>query len=193
MSDTASKVKRIEELVEKLNQASEAYYNGQDEIMSNFEWDAMFDELTALEDETGHILSNSPTQNAGYETSNGKREEHEYSALSLAKTKKIDELVKWAEDYPIWLSWKLDGCTLVLTYDDGKLVKILTRGNGTVGTNITHLKTAMKGFPLEIDYKGHLCQCQDPGLSGLPHGPAAAPFRAADRGQRHQHRHRNHL
>ena len=156
MSDITAKINRIEELVEKLNQASEAYYNGKDEIMSNFEWDAMFDELTALEEETGHILRNSPTQTAGYESENGKREEHEFSALSLAKTKKVDELVKWAEDYPIWLSWKLDGCTLVLTYDDGKLVKILTRGNGMVGTNITHLKTAMKGFPLEIDYKGHL-------------------------------------
>ena len=156
MSDITAKINRIEELVEKLNQASDAYYNGKDEIMSNFEWDAMFDELSTLESETGHILSNSPTQTAGYETSNGKREEHEYSALSLAKTKKVEELVKWAEEYSIWLSWKLDGCTLVLTYDDGKLVKILTRGNGTVGTNITHLKNAIKGFPLEIAYKGHL-------------------------------------
>jgi len=156
MSDITAKINRIEELVEKLNRASEAYYNGKDEIMSNFEWDAMFDELTVLEEETGHILRDSPTQTAGYESTNGKREEHEFSALSLAKTKSVDELVKWAADYPIWLSWKLDGCTLVLTYDNGKLVKILTRGNGTVGTNITHLKTAMKGFPLEIDYKGHL-------------------------------------
>lgn len=156
MLDITAKISKIEELVEKLNQASEAYYNGQDEIMSNYEWDAMFDELTALEEETGHILSNSPTQTAGYESASGKRETHEFSALSLAKTKKVEELVKWAEEYPIWLSWKLDGCTLVLTYDDGKLVKILTRGNGTVGTNITHLKTAIKGFPLEIDYKGHL-------------------------------------
>lgn len=157
MSDITAKINRIEELVEQLNRASEAYYNGQDEIMSNYEWDAMFDELSGLEEETGHILSNSPTQNAGYEeSSSGKREAHEYSALSLAKTKKVEELVKWASEYPIWLSWKLDGCTLVLTYDDGKLVKILTRGNGTVGTNITHLKNAMKGFPLEIEYKGHL-------------------------------------
>ena len=157
MSDITAKINRIEELVEQLNRASEAYYNGQDEIMSNYEWDAMFDELSGLEEETGHILSNSPTQNAGYEeSSSGKRETHEYSALSLAKTKKVEELVKWAGEYPIWLSWKLDGCTLVLTYDDGKLVKIVTRGNGTVGTNITHLKTAMKGFPLEIEYKGHL-------------------------------------
>lgn len=155
MSDV-NKISRIEELVEQLNKASEAYYNGQDEIMSNYEWDAMFDELTVLEKETGYVLSNSPTQNAGYESTSGKKEAHEYPALSLAKTKKVEELEKWAEDYPIWLSWKLDGLTLVLTYDNGYLVKILTRGNGTVGTNITHLKDAIKGFPLEIPYKGHL-------------------------------------
>lgn len=147
---------RIEELVAKLNKASESYYNGQDEIMSNYEWDAMFDELTALEEETGYVLPNSPTQNAGYESTSGQKEAHEYSALSLAKTKKVEELEKWAGNYPIWLSWKLDGLTLVLTYDNGKLTKILTRGNGIVGTNITHLKTALKGFPLEIPYKGHL-------------------------------------
>ena len=124
--------------------------------MSNYEWDAMFDELSSLEDETGHILKNSPTQNAGYESTSGKKETHEYSALSLAKTKKVEELEKWAGEFPIWLSWKLDGCTLVLTYDNGTLTKILTRGNGTVGTNITHLKNAIKGFPTEIPYKGHL-------------------------------------
>lgn len=154
--NSTNKINRIEELVEQLNKASEAYYNGQDEIMSNYEWDAMFDELLALEEETGHVLSNSPTQTAGYESTTGQKETHEFSALSLAKTKKVEELVKWAEGYPIWLSWKLDGCTLVLTYDDGKLTKILTRGNGTVGTNITHLKHAIKGFPLEIPYQGHM-------------------------------------
>ena len=156
MDVNANKIARIEELVAILNKASEAYYNGQDEIMSNYEWDAMFDELTALEEETGHILSNSPTQNAGYESTSGQKEAHEFSALSLAKTKKVEELEKWAEDYPIWLSWKLDGLTLVITYDNGKLVKILTRGNGTIGTNITHLKNSIKGFPLEVPYKGHL-------------------------------------
>ncbi|MBE5888080.1 MAG: NAD-dependent DNA ligase LigA [Lachnospiraceae bacterium] len=156
MDVNTNKIARIEELVAILNKASEAYYNGQDEIMSNYEWDAMFDELTALEEETGHILSNSPTQNAGYESTSGQKEAHEFSALSLAKTKKVEELEKWAEDYPIWLSWKLDGLTLVITYDNGKLVKILTRGNGTIGTNITHLKNSIKGFPLDIPYKGHL-------------------------------------
>ena len=151
-----NQIHRIEELVERLNKASEAYYNGQDEIMSNFEWDGMFDELTALEMETGYILPNSPTQNVGFESTSGQKEAHEYPALSLAKTKKIEDLEKWAEDYPIWLSWKLDGLTLVLTYDDGKLVKILTRGSGTMGKNITHLKNSIKGFPLEIEYQGHL-------------------------------------
>ena len=157
MSDlNVNKTNRIEELVKMLNRASAAYYNGQDEIMSNFEWDAMFDELTALEEETGYILPDSPTQTTGYETTSGKKEQHEYPALSLAKTKKVEEMVKWAEDYPIWLSWKLDGCTLVLTYDNGKLTKILTRGSGNMGTNITHLKHAIKGFPLEIPYQGHM-------------------------------------
>ena len=156
MSADTNKIERIEQLVAQLNKASEIYYNGQDEIMSNYEWDAMFDELTVLEEETGHILPDSPTRNAGYESTGGQKEAHEYSALSLAKTKKVEELEKWAEDYPIWLSWKLDGLTLVLTYDNGRLVKILTRGDGTVGTNITHLKNSIKGFPLEIPYKGHL-------------------------------------
>lgn len=150
------KKQQIEELVERLNQASKVYYNGQDEIMSNYEWDALFDELTNLEQETGYVLSDSPTQNVGYESISGKKEQHEFAPLSLAKTKSVEELKKWAEDYPIWLSWKLDGCTLVLTYDNGKLTKILTRGSGNMGTNITHLKNSIKGFPLEIPYKGHL-------------------------------------
>lgn len=147
---------KIDELVESLNRASKAYYNGADEIMPNYEWDALFDELTQLEKETGYIRQDSPTQNAGYEAEAGNREPHEYPALSLAKTKSIEELKKWAGDMPIWLSWKLDGLTLVLTYDGGRLVKILTRGNGTVGSNITFLQDAISGFPKEIPYKGHM-------------------------------------
>ncbi len=147
---------RIEELVARLNEASEAYYNGQDEIMSNYEWDSMYDELTALEAETGYILPNSPTQNVGYEESNGVKEQHEFPALSMAKTKQIAELQKWADNRAIWLSWKLDGLTLVLTYDGGNLTKILTRGNGTIGTNITFMKNAINGFPLKITYQGHM-------------------------------------
>lgn len=147
---------KIDDLVESLNRASKAYYNGADEIMPNYEWDALFDELTQLEKETGYIRQDSPTQNAGYEAEAGNREPHEYPALSLAKTKSIEELKKWAGDMPIWLSWKLDGLTLVLTYDGGRLVKILTRGNGTVGSNITFLQDAISGFPKEIPYKGHM-------------------------------------
>ena len=148
--------KRCEELVKKLNESSEIYYNGGEEIISNYEWDAMFDELSAIEAETGYILPDSPTQNTGYEENNGEKEPHEFPALSLAKTKQISELVKWAEDKEVWLSWKLDGLTLVLTYDNGRLSKILTRGNGTVGTNITYLKNSIKGFPLKIKYQGHM-------------------------------------
>ena len=152
-----AKKQRIEQLVEQLNKASAAYYNGQDEIMSNYEWDAMFDELVTLEKETGYIMAESPTQNAGFEEDgSGEKEAHEYPALSLAKTKQISELQDWAGKRPIWLSWKLDGLTLVLTYDGGKLTKILTRGNGTIGTNITFLKGAISGFPQKIKYKGHL-------------------------------------
>lgn len=147
---------KIDELVESLNRASKAYYNGADEIMPNYEWDALFDELTQLEEKTGYIRPDSPTHNAGYEAEAGNREPHEYPALSLAKTKSIEELKKWADDMPIWLSWKLDGLTLVLTYDGGRLVKILTRGNGTVGSNITFLQDAISGFPKEIPYKGHM-------------------------------------
>lgn len=148
--------KRCEELVKKLNEASKAYYGGQEEVMSNYEWDAMFDELASLEAKTGYILPDSPTQNTGIEENSGDREPHEFPALSLAKTKKVSDLQKWAEDRPIWLSWKLDGLTLVLTYDRGKLSKIVTRGNGEVGTNITFLKDAIKGFPLKINYQGHM-------------------------------------
>lgn len=148
--------KRCEELVRKLNEASDAYYNGREELMSNYEWDAMFDELSALEAETGYVLKDSPTQRTGFEENGAQREAHEFPALSLAKTKKISDLQKWAEDKKIWLSWKLDGLTLVLTYDEGKLVRILTRGNGVTGSNITYLKDALEGFPLTVSYKGHM-------------------------------------
>lgn len=148
--------KRMQELVDRLNEASEKYYNGADEIMSNYEWDAMFDELSELEAKTGIVLPDSPTQRAGYEENAGAREEHEFPALSLAKTKKVEELQAWAGDRDIWLSWKLDGLTLVATYDNGKLTKLMTRGNGVVGSNITFLKEAIHGLPLSVKEKGHL-------------------------------------
>lgn len=153
---TEQEKNRIEELTTQLNQASEAYYNGRDEIMPNYEWDRLFDELSELEKETGYVLPESPTQRAGYEEQGGQKETHEFPALSLAKTKSAAELAQWAGTKKIWLSWKLDGLTLVLTYEKGKLEKIMTRGNGTVGTNITFLKTAIAGFPLEIPEKGHM-------------------------------------
>ena len=156
---TETERSRMQEIIDRLNVASEAYYGGRDEIMSNFEWDALFDELTRLEEETGIVLPDSPTQKvntAAEDNIAGEKEAHEFPALSLAKTKKVEELQEWAGDRPIWLSWKLDGLTLVLTYDGGRLTKILTRGNGSVGTNITFMKTVIKGFPLTVEDRGHL-------------------------------------
>ncbi len=143
-------------LVDKLNKASDAYYNGHSEAMTDYEWDALFDELKRLEQETGEILPDSPTNKVSEDNITGKKEEHEFAALSLAKTKKPEDLVKWAEGRPIWLSWKLDGLTLVVTYDGGHLTKVVTRGNGHTGTNITHLAKAIKGIPPTIKDKGHL-------------------------------------
>lgn len=151
-----NQLKLMQGLVEKLNQASDAYYNGQGELMSDHEWDATFDELKKLEEETGTILPDSPTINVSADDVAGAKEEHEFATLSLAKTKKIEDLVKWAEHRPIWLSWKLDGLTLVVTYDNGTLTKVVTRGNGHVGTNITHLSKAIDGILPTINNKGHL-------------------------------------
>lgn len=150
------KLKRMEELVDLLNRASEAYYNGQSEILSDYEWDAYFDELKALEKETNTILENSPTENVSRDETPGQKEPHEYPTLSLAKTKKVEDLVKWASGKAIWLSWKLDGLTLVVTYDQGKLQKVVTRGDGHIGTNITRLATAIEGIRQTIDTNEHL-------------------------------------
>ena len=106
-------------------------------------------------EETGTVLEGSPTHHVSADTLTGQKEAHEYPALSLAKTKKPEDLVKWAEMKPIWLSWKLDGLTLVGTYDDGQLTKLVTRGDGHIGTNITHLASAISGVLPKIDYKGH--------------------------------------
>ena len=147
---------RILQLIRELNEASEAYYNGQAERMTDYEWDARFDELKRLEQETGIVMPDSPTQRVSEDTISGQKEEHEFAALSLAKTKQVEELVKWAEQRPIWISWKLDGLTLVVTYDNGLLTKVVTRGNGHIGTNITHLATAINGIPQRITAKGHV-------------------------------------
>lgn len=143
-------------LVEELNRASDAYYNGRGELMTDYEWDAKFDQLKQLESQSGVVLSDSPTHRVSADTTVGKKEEHEFSTLSLAKTKQPTDLVKWAEGRPIWMSWKLDGLTLVVTYDEGQLTKVVTRGDGHIGTNITHLAQAINGIPATIHATGHV-------------------------------------
>ena len=149
------KILRMQQLVRELNEASDAYYNGRGERMTDYEWDARFDELKRLEQDTGTTLPDSPTQKVSEDSITGQKEEHEYAALSLAKTKLTGDLVKWAEGRPIWISWKLDGLTLVVTYDNGQLTKVVTRGNGHIGTNITHLAKAISGIPSQIKDQGH--------------------------------------
>lgn len=156
MSGEIDTKKLMLDIIEKLNKASDYYYNGKEEIMSNYEWDNLFDKLRQLEKSSGITLPNSPTAKVSSDSIVGKKEKHEFPTLSLAKTKKIYDLVKWADCKPIWLSWKLDGLTLVVTYDNGKLTKVVTRGDGHIGTNITHLAQAIKGIPKEINYKNHL-------------------------------------
>ena len=142
--------------VAQLNDAAAAYYNGQGEKMTDFEWDALFDRLKALEAETGVSFPDSPTRNVSADDVAGQKEAHEFPALSLAKTKKVSDVAKWAEGRPVWLSWKLDGLTLVVTYDGGRLSTVVTRGDGHVGTNITHLAAGIRGLPQTIGDKGHL-------------------------------------
>lgn len=144
------------QLIAQLNQASEAYYNGKNELMTDYEWDAAFDRLKLLEQQAGFTLPGSPTQQVSADQVAGQKEAHEFAALSLAKTKQVSDLAKWAAQRPIWLSWKLDGLTLVATYDNGRLTKVVTRGDGHIGTNITHLAPAINGIPPTIPYQGHL-------------------------------------
>lgn len=154
--NTDSRIKQMQLWIDKLNAASDAYYNGKAELMTNYEWDDIFDQLKAMEALTGITLNGSPTAKVSEDNIIGKKEEHEYAALSLAKTKNPSDLEKWAQGRPIWLSWKLDGLTLVVTYDKGTLSKVVTRGNGHIGTNITHLAQAISGIPQNIDYQGHM-------------------------------------
>ncbi len=147
---------QMRQLISRLNQASDAYYNGKRELMTDFEWDALFDQLKNLEEETGIVLPDSPTHKVSEDTITGQKEEHEFPALSLAKTKDVGDLATWAGERPVWISWKLDGLTLVVTYDEGKLTKVVTRGDGHVGTNITHLATAIEGILPKIAEQGHV-------------------------------------
>lgn len=151
------KTARIKELVKILNEAGRAYYAGDKELMTNFEYDALYDELTALEKETGIIMSDSPTQHVGYETvSELPKEEHGVPMLSLDKTKSVDALAAFAGTHRCLLSWKLDGLTVVLTYEHGELVKAVTRGNGYVGEVITANAKTFKNLPTRISYQGRL-------------------------------------
>lgn len=152
-----SKNERMKELVSLLNKASRAYYQEAQEIMSNYEYDRLYDELKDLEDELGITLSNSPTVNVGYEVvSELPKERHESPMLSLDKTKEVEELKNFVGDQKVLMSWKMDGLTVVLTYRDGKLYKAVTRGNGEVGEVITNNAKVFKNVPVQIAYQGEL-------------------------------------
>lgn len=150
---------RMKELVTLLNKANDTYYNTGNEIMSNKEYDALYDELVKLESESGVILSNSPTQRVGAEAvTELQKEKHEYLALSLDKTKDISEFPKvfnQGNEMAV-IMWKMDGSTLQVTYDNGKLTKAVTRGNGETGYNVTHNAPYIKGLPMAIPSKGHV-------------------------------------
>ena len=139
MADEAEKLERMKELSKRLNRAAEVYYQGKDELMSNFTYDQLYDELLALEEETGVILGGSPTQRVGYQVlSELPKETHPSPMLSLDKTKEVADLEEWIGEQKGLLSWKMDGLTVVLTYEGGNLVKAVTRGNGQIGEVITN-------------------------------------------------------
>ena len=150
-------LERIKELVELLNKAAKAYYQESTEIMTNFEYDALYDELVELEEKSGIVLANSPTVNVGYEVlSELPKEKHPSPMLSLDKTKEPEALASFLGEQKGVLSWKLDGLTIVLTYKDGKLYKGVTRGNGEIGEVITNNAKTFSNLPLSISYKGEL-------------------------------------
>lgn len=151
------KTQRIKELVKLLNEAAKMYYQYDTEIMSNLEYDALYDELQGLEKETGLILSGSPTQKVGYEVlSELPKERHAAPMLSLDKTKSVEDLAGWLKDKKGVMSWKMDGLTVVLTYDGGALVKAVTRGNGEIGEVITNNARVFANIPRSISYKDEL-------------------------------------
>lgn len=148
---------RMKELIDILNKAASVYYQGKDEIMSNFEYDRMYDELSALEKESGLVLAGSPTQKVGYEVlSELPKQTHPSPMLSLDKTKQVDELSSWLGGKEGVLSWKMDGLTVVLTYENGKLLNAVTRGNGVVGEVITNNAKVFKNLPVNIPFKGRM-------------------------------------
>lgn len=148
---------RMKELIELLNRAAKAYYQDADEIMNNYEYDKLYDELEALEKSTNTILSGSPTRKVGYEVlSELPKERHSLPMLSLDKTKEPEALREWLGEKQGVLSWKLDGLTIVLTYENGELVKAVTRGNGEIGEVITNNAKVFKNVPMHISYTGNL-------------------------------------
>ena len=152
-----SKVERIKYLVEILSEASKAYYAQDKEIMSNYEYDKLYDELVALEQETGIVMTGSPTVTVGYEAVEElPKEQHETPMLSLGKTKSREELRDWLQGHKGILSWKLDGLTIVLTYRNGELAKAVTRGNGEIGEVITNNARTFKNLPVNISFQGEL-------------------------------------
>lgn len=157
MGNVMNKTDKMKELITKLNEAAKAYYAEDREIMSNYEYDALYDELVALEEETGMTLSGSPTVSVGYEAVDElPKERHEKPMLSLAKTKSREELQSWLNGKEGLLSWKLDGLTIVLTYENGRLEKAVTRGNGEVGEVITNNAKVFKNIPHTISFHGRL-------------------------------------
>ena len=148
---------RMKELVRQLNQASKAYYQENREIMSNLEYDRLYDELVSLEKETGTVLANSPTVQVGYEAVEElPKEAHESPMLSLDKTKEVDVLREFIGNQKCLMSWKMDGLTIVLTYRDGQLEKAVTRGNGTIGEVVTNNAKVFENLPLQIPFQGEL-------------------------------------
>ena len=149
--------KHMQDLVQQLNEAAAVYYQGKDEIMSNYDYDRLYDELAALEKETGIILAGSPTRRVGYEVlSELPKETHAAPMLSLDKTKSVDALASWLEGQTGLLSWKMDGLTIVLTYENGTLQKAVTRGNGQVGEVITNNARTFTNIPLSVPYQGQM-------------------------------------
>lgn len=152
-----NKLERIKELVQLLNKANKDYYELAKPTLSDREYDQLYSELVSLEKETGVVLSGSPTQYAGYNVeSKWDKITHEFPALSLDKTKDRNELVNWLGDHEGVLSWKCDGLTVIMSYDNGRLTTLASRGNGIVGENLTKNARYIHGVPLEIPYKGHL-------------------------------------
>ena len=151
------KLEQMQNLIVLLNQASKAYYQESREIMSNYEYDKLYDQLVELEKETGVTLSKSPTMQVGYEVlSELPKEAHPSRMLSLDKTKDRDQLVSWLGNQEGVLSWKLDGLTIVLKYNNGVLEQAITRGNGEIGEDVTHNAKVFSNLPVSIPFKGEL-------------------------------------